>query len=102
MQVWDYSNCGIKPSVEERHFLQSTNGMSFGRYFGGIKLGTGGLVRAYGKVTTECLKDARTITIKPKVLFPPLKMQVWNSCKHFQTLFQSRMCVMLSDFLVAE
>jgi putative IMPACT (imprinted ancient) family translation regulator len=37
------------------------------RYFGGIKLGTGGLVRAYGKVTTECLKDARTITIKPKV-----------------------------------
>jgi putative IMPACT (imprinted ancient) family translation regulator len=24
-------------------------------------------VRAYGKVTTECLKDARTITIKPKV-----------------------------------
>jgi putative IMPACT (imprinted ancient) family translation regulator len=72
------------------------------RYFGGIKLGTGGLVRAYGKVTTECLKDARTITIKPKVLFLPLKMQVWNSCKHFQTLFQSRMCVMLSDFLVAE
>jgi hypothetical protein len=28
VQVWDYSNCGIKPSVEERRLLQSTNGMS--------------------------------------------------------------------------
>jgi putative IMPACT (imprinted ancient) family translation regulator len=37
------------------------------RFFGGTKLGTGGLVRAYGKVTTECLKNASTITIKAKV-----------------------------------
>ena len=28
------------------------------RYFGGIKLGAGGLVRAYTKATTECLKKA--------------------------------------------
>jgi len=28
------------------------------RYFGGIKLGTGGLVRAYGKTALECLKEA--------------------------------------------
>lgn len=28
------------------------------RYFGGIKLGVGGLSRAYGKVTAECLKNA--------------------------------------------
>lgn len=27
------------------------------RYFGGIKLGAGGLVRAYTKATTECLKE---------------------------------------------
>ncbi|CAL5013026.1 unnamed protein product [Urochloa decumbens] len=36
------------------------------RYFGGIKLGTGGLVRAYGGVASECLKDAPTHLVKPK------------------------------------
>ncbi|MBA0770363.1 hypothetical protein Gotri_019013, partial [Gossypium trilobum] len=30
------------------------------RYFGGIKLGTGGLVRAYGGVASECLRNAPT------------------------------------------
>jgi len=38
------------------------------RFFGGTKLGTGGLVRAYGKVTSDCLKDAETVIIKAKVL----------------------------------
>ncbi|KMT09259.1 hypothetical protein BVRB_6g133590 [Beta vulgaris subsp. vulgaris] len=37
------------------------------RYFGGIKLGTGGLVRAYGGVTSECLKNATTCLVKSKV-----------------------------------
>nr|XP_024379806.1 uncharacterized protein LOC112284326 isoform X3 [Physcomitrium patens] len=37
------------------------------RFFGGTKLGTGGLVRAYGKVTTDCLKEAETIIVKAKV-----------------------------------
>ncbi|XP_056696193.1 uncharacterized protein [Spinacia oleracea] len=37
------------------------------RYFGGIKLGTGGLVRAYGGVTSECLKNAPTLLVKSKV-----------------------------------
>ena len=37
------------------------------RYFGGIKLGTGGLVRASGGVVSECLKDAPTCLVKPKV-----------------------------------
>ncbi|ONK60837.1 uncharacterized protein A4U43_C08F23240 [Asparagus officinalis] len=36
------------------------------RYFGGIKLGTGGLVRAYGGVALECLKSATTCFVKPK------------------------------------
>ncbi|WCJ31973.1 Ribosomal protein S5 domain 2-like superfamily protein [Euphorbia peplus] len=37
------------------------------RYFGGIKLGMGGLVRAYGGVAAECLKNAPTCIIKNKV-----------------------------------
>ncbi|KAK9228576.1 hypothetical protein WN944_021528 [Citrus x changshan-huyou] len=37
------------------------------RYFGGIKLGTGGLVRAYGGVASECLRNAPTILVKSRV-----------------------------------
>ncbi|KAG0471580.1 hypothetical protein HPP92_016126 [Vanilla planifolia] len=37
------------------------------RYFGGIKLGTGGLVRAYSGVALECLKGAETHIVKPKL-----------------------------------
>ncbi|KAL6558735.1 hypothetical protein OROMI_019085 [Orobanche minor] len=37
------------------------------RYFGGIKLGTGGLVRAYGGVAAECLRNAPTCVVKSKV-----------------------------------
>ncbi|KAK9166863.1 hypothetical protein Scep_002054 [Stephania cephalantha] len=37
------------------------------RYFGGIKLGAAGLVRAYGGVASECLKNAPTCLVKPKV-----------------------------------
>lgn len=33
------------------------------RYFGGIKLGAGGLVRAYSKSTSECLKKAQIINL---------------------------------------
>ena len=34
------------------------------RYFGGIKLGAGGLVRAYTKSVTEALKSAETIDLE--------------------------------------
>ncbi|VFQ95012.1 unnamed protein product [Cuscuta campestris] len=37
------------------------------RYFGGIKLGTGGLVRAYGGIAMECLRNAPTRLVKSKV-----------------------------------
>jgi len=36
------------------------------RYFGGVKLGAGGLVRAYGGVTAECLRRARKMEIVPR------------------------------------
>lgn len=37
------------------------------RYFGGIKLGAGGLVRAYGGTAAQCLRAARRVEILPKV-----------------------------------
>lgn len=39
------------------------------RYFGGTKLGTGGLARAYGECASQTLKSAKTIT---KVLTQPV------------------------------
>lgn len=35
------------------------------RWFGGIKLGAGGLVRAYGGAAASCLKQAETVEIVP-------------------------------------
>jgi len=36
------------------------------RYFGGIKLGAGGLVRAYGGTAAECLRLAPRVEVKPR------------------------------------
>jgi len=39
------------------------------RYFGGIKLGTGGLIRAYSKVTNDALKKSKIIElVKSKII----------------------------------
>ena len=37
------------------------------RYFGGVKLGTGGLVRAYGGAVSECLKKAAVMDMRRAV-----------------------------------
>lgn len=39
------------------------------RYFGGIKLGTGGLSRAYGGAVSECLKKTELCDMQPADLF---------------------------------
>ncbi len=38
------------------------------RYFGGIKLGAGGLVRAYGGTAAQCLRAARRVEIFRKAM----------------------------------
>jgi uncharacterized YigZ family protein len=37
------------------------------RYFGGVKLGAGGLTRAYGGTAAECLRTARRLEVRPRV-----------------------------------
>ncbi len=43
------------------------------RYYGGIKLGTGGLARAYGASAAECLRQATT---KELIVMTPLRVQL--------------------------
>ncbi len=49
------------------------------RYFGGVLLGTGGLVRAYSLVVAEALKMARKTKYMPIALFEvTLPFKIWN------------------------
>ncbi len=38
------------------------------RFFGGTKLGAGGLIRAYGGVAAECLRTSQKKEVQPKVV----------------------------------
>ena len=43
------------------------------RYYGGINLGMGGLIRAYGKCTRDCLANAK---IETRIFYQALRLQV--------------------------
>ncbi len=56
------------------------------RFFGGIKLGAGGLSRAYGGVAATCLRDAAKIQVFPKI---PLTLQIdFNNIGQVYTLLE--------------
>ena len=59
-----------KPSL---HVLQGADLVDVGvvivRYFGGIKLGTGGLVRAYSDAVNRVIEEATTVAYERKELF---------------------------------
>lgn len=62
------------------------------RYFGGIKLGVGGLVRAYTKAVTNCLEKTKILKLKKgkllKIEFSYDKTKVINSLINENILFK--------------
>lgn len=69
-----YSDAGEPAGTAGRPILQAIEGQSCDgvvvvvtRWFGGVKLGTGGLVRAYGGCAAQCLRAA------PKALWVELR-----------------------------
>ncbi|MCL2325597.1 MAG: YigZ family protein [Proteobacteria bacterium] len=64
-QVYRFSDDGEPGGSAGRPMLAAIDGQSFDgvlahvvRYFGGVKLGVGGLVRAYGNTVAQCLREA--------------------------------------------
>jgi uncharacterized YigZ family protein len=52
------------------------------RYFGGIKLGVGGLVRAYSGTTAKCLDRAGIVELFPMAEYTIKAGFEWTSCVH--------------------
>lgn len=57
------------------------------RYFGGIKLGAGGLVRAYSKISSECIKQAELAILEDGYLVS-IKLN-YNNIKDVDNLLKN-------------
>ncbi|ASY37959.1 IMPACT family protein [Taylorella equigenitalis] len=66
------------------------------RYYGGVKLGTGGLARAYGGVTSKCLDLAHKIEIIPTVEI--LCEVVFSDIAKVKSKFINRVTVLSENF----
>ena len=68
----DSSDDGEPKGTAGKPMLAMLQGLGLGqslvvvsRYFGGVKLGTGGLVRAYGQAVREAIEQAELIRVEP-------------------------------------
>ena len=73
-QQYRFNDDGEPASTAGRPILAAIEGKQLDhvmvvvtRYFGGIKLGAGGLVRAYSAAAARCLDHARTILVEPRI-----------------------------------
>lgn len=73
-QAYRFSDDGEPSGTAGKPILTAIDGQSLdrvmvivARWFGGILLGSGGLVRAYGGTAAACLKGASLIEVKPTV-----------------------------------
>jgi len=73
-QTYRFSDDGEPASTAGKPILAAIDGQGMDhsmvvvtRHFGGIKLGVGGLVRAYGGITSRCLQQAKCINELPKI-----------------------------------
>ncbi|WP_176085944.1 YigZ family protein [Martelella sp. HB161492] len=72
--TYRFSDDGEPGGTAGKPILQAIEGQAIdrvmvivSRWFGGIKLGTGGLIRAYGGTASECLRQAEKQQIIPTV-----------------------------------
>ncbi len=74
-ELYRFSDDGEPGGTAGRPILAAIDGQGLDqvmavvvRYYGGIKLGAGGLVRAYGNTTSECLRTAVHLEIRPTLV----------------------------------
>ncbi len=102
--VWRYSDDGEPNGTAGKPILQEIEASGLEqvlcvvtRYFGGTKLGTGGLIRAYGEAARKALAEApvatRTRSITLSLRFP---YELESSVRHFITVHQGR--ISASDY----
>jgi len=101
------SDAGEPPGTAGRPLLEVLKGSKLGditlvvaRYFGGTKLGTGGLVKAYTESAQETLSLLKTIKkIKKFLMDVSFAYEFFN---HFERIFHEYECEIVSkDFSVA-
>lgn len=74
-QTYRFSDDGEPGGTAGKPILQAIDGQSLDRllvvvtrWFGGVLLGTGGLVRAYGGTASACLRAAELVEVFPMVI----------------------------------